>query len=194
MLPYTAGMVDTTSTNEWDAPPPGAASPLRAAVITWIIGAGQTFLFGLGTVIYGLMALLPEERLHELVRGQNLPEEQLTLLQPWLMAAFALCCLLLGFIPGVAYVLLGFGIHRGKRLAFESTQMLLLTQAIVLGIFLLLGVSQALAAGSPRHVTLNIVVLGTPLALLITGIRWVAAAKRQLAYQTHAGQEPWDQA
>lgn len=142
----------------------------RAASFMALIGVVEILVFLMigGLLMY--VAVQPEEEFFEAIR--ELPNgEQVNLgnaaqvkESAWLMV-IALATLLA--VPGIAFLVLGRGVRRVGRTSIYYTQLILLTQIMVLGVVVLVGVIQAIMQGNPVGLTLTIVFMGTPLAIMI---------------------------
>ncbi len=77
----------------------------------------------------------------------------------------------LGVLPGIAYVLASFKITRGSSVAITLAMILAMMQLFVLGALLLRQAGAAFAAGDPPALTINVLVLGTPMVGLLYVLR-----------------------
>lgn len=183
--------------NEWDQlpgpmPSVGVTPPLRAAILLWIVGPLQMAIFGCCGSVYATMAMIPYEEFLKLFE-QHQPHmaDQADQIHP-LLPAFAVSMLVLGFLPGVAYLLLGFGVRKAKPAAINFAQMIALTQGIVLAVFFLLLLAGAVQTGSPMTLTFVLILIGTPLAILGVAFYWLQKAKRYRDDVLSADDDPWN--
>jgi hypothetical protein len=170
---------------EWDEPA-GPDPNFRAAVFVWIAGAVTMLMSGCCAMTAMMLGTVSLEEL-ERVAGQPMPP-QFTQVQP-MLAYVAIAVLVMGFVPGVIYLVLGFGIRRGKLLPIRLAMVLAITQSIVLACLLLWDLAQAITAGNPMALTVSVLLMGTPLALLGFALRWLFAAQQQAA---SAGRDEMD--
>src|SRR5689334_18554028 len=102
-------MAEEPQSNEWDTAPEGAPNPVaRAAVFTWILGAVSVLVFGCCTGTYLVASILPTEQLREFFK--DVTQEELALAQRGMMVR-GVISLALGLAPGIAYLVLGFGVR-----------------------------------------------------------------------------------
>lgn len=95
----------------------------------------------------------------------------------WLMM-FAISALV--GLPGLVLVILSRGIRRVHRMRIHVTQLILLTQIMVVGMILLFFAIDAIMDRKPPMLTMTIVLMGTPLAVMIYTMRLLMALRMAL--------------
>lgn len=163
--------------SEWDEPV-GPDARLRAAIFVWILGGLTVVLCGCCSALLGVMGMMSDQELEEAAR-QPLPPEYFQFKQQ--LPTVALGVLILGFVPGVLYLFLGFGVHKGRSAPTGIALVLAATQAIALAGLAAWDMIAAIRMGNPSALTFVILILGTPLLLLGFAIRWLLAAQQMNA-------------
>jgi hypothetical protein len=208
-MDYTVGMwTPTPPHHDWPrADPltpyvdPGDERPRRrAARLLWITGTVLCVVFGsCAGWMWVLDGFSPEEVERFLRRSQaedvDALMNQYHQIAPYL-GALAMTLLVLGFLPGLAYLLLGFPVRRGRRPATVIAFVLIGMQTLVVGLMCLLNLLGALIAGNPGGATMAVLMWGSLLALLIYTAWWLLQALRghpaPLTADPPDGREPWD--
>lgn len=112
------------------------------------------------------------------------------------LRALAATFLILGFLPGLAYLLLGFPVQRGRRPAAVAAFVLTGTQAIVVALIFLLNLLGGLVSGNPGGITAAVLIWGSLTGLLIYTAWTLLRVVRERAAPAWArptdGREPWD--
>jgi hypothetical protein len=117
------------------------------------------------------------------------------------LRAIAVTLLLLGFLPGLAYLVLGFAVRSGRRWASVTAFVLTGTQALVLGLIFLLNLLGALLSGSAGAVAAAVMIWGALAGLLaytawtLLGVvrgRGAAVSPAPTWPGSVGGREPWD--
>jgi hypothetical protein len=147
------------------AQPPAAAAPpaRRVATLVWIVGAIELLVFGYLALSAAFIASRPVEWLR-----QQLPqasEADVITLHATLWPR-ALLMAAMGCLPGLVYVISGFGVRRGGSLATGIALLLCVTQLIVFGVVFVSTLTTAVTQRDPSQITLGVLGLGTLLALL----------------------------
>jgi len=179
---------------QWDAAADRRKLLRRGSLLLWFIGGVQTVFFGWFTISLLVMANIPEEVLREQLFERQPPDtvEQLMQFHP-AFSIMAATVFFLGALPGVTYIVLGFLVRRGRSGAINFAALILITQAIVVGVLLLANVVAGVMEMNPAFVTVNILVFGTPLAILAYVVISLLRARRAVLqpdpYDEH---EPWD--
>ncbi len=185
--------------NEWDQPTPATrfgAARKRAAIFLWITGAALTLSMGCCSLIYGLMAVMPTNQFLDASNPQHAELiEQLDIVGPYLPYV-ALAVAMLGFLPGLAYLALAFGVRKGHRGQTLTCEVLLLMQCIVLGGMTALGLMGALLQGQVVGVVMVLVSLGGLLTLLIYTFTLLLrighpGARATVTVEDDASRDPW---
>lgn len=173
------------SSSEWDQPPADSMTQPagRAAIQLWILAIVELLMFGCLSATFGVFAALPESVIRNALPPGQITEEQLqTLLEAKGMAvAIALTLFVLGVIPAIAYVVLGFFVRLSKPGAIGTALLLTITQCIVLGVLFLQGVVMAVMQHNPSQFTADCLTFGTVLVLLGYAVKWLLRAKASLS-------------
>lgn len=169
--------MEPATNNEWDEiPVSGGGYPARrAAVMAWVLSAVCLIVFGcLGTSAF-VFSRVPHEELQKLFddSGQQIPAPD-----PGVLGVMALMMVALGVLPGVAYLIAGFGVRAGRSGATNIALYVAITQVIIFGLLALNGVVGAVQAGDPKALTMVVLPFGTLLALLGFTIRDLIRALR----------------
>ncbi len=164
-------MTDTNSSshhNEWDVPlvGPPANARKRASFWVWVIGGVEVVAFGFCGLFLSVMSRFTAGDFEQALTPEQL--SQYSEVQPMLKPA-AVTFLVLGFIPGLVYVLLGFKVRNGNRRATTTALILAMTQGLVFGVLFLSSVLHAVGQGDPAALTINVLTLGSLLGLLGIG-------------------------
>jgi len=180
---------------EWDQPKATgfAHPPTKAAWFVWIIGLLQVVLLGCCSTAYLTLSLLPEDQLKEAIEQQTSDPAITEAFNQDMFRMVAGLCFFLGFVPGVLYLILGFGVQKSKPNWTSFTILLLITQAIVLGVLTLAGIAQGLFTGNPSMVTLNLLLMGTPLLILGYTIYFVRKAANYNRDTLGTSSDPWNE-
>ncbi len=182
-LPYTTPQPPESlppRSQEWDsdAPTPSGEAARRASLFLWIAGGIEVLAFGCCSALLGVYSAMPLSMIQQAMAGQpQQMRDQFEQVHPYFLH-LAAGALILGFFPGLLLVLLGFAVRSGHRGATIVALVLAITQALVVAVLLLNAVIGGLMVGDPMSVTLAVLVVGSPLALLALAIRWLLAAMR----------------
>jgi len=161
----------------------------RAALLVWALAAVGLIAFGCCSTALSLWAGRSQDELK-----QALPQwdaDQLAQLYP-LLWPMAILVFVIGFLPGLIYLIAGFGVRSGRALPTNLALLLTITQAIVWGVLFLSGVFQAVRMGSPTNLTVNVLTFGSFLALLGFTIHWLLRAKRARQESAELATDPWN--
>lgn len=159
----------------------------------WIVAALEMTGFGCCSVAMAVASFVPADQLQEQLQ-ENPAAAEITVEQlRAIMLPGAIVFLVLGFLPGVAYLILGFFVRQGKTIAINFALLLLITQIIVFGIMMLAAVAQALIAGNPVQFTSNLLILGTLLAMLVATMRWLLRARNFQSQVLGEQSDPWNE-
>lgn len=177
MTPPMTNGDSNTNQNEWDIPV--GLSPdqvrCRAAMLVWIIGAIEVAIFGCLSTALGLWSTLPPDQLRQAADQGGLADYQLDLfirMQP-LFVTWAITLLVLGFVPGVVYLIAGFCVRKGGSFATGAALLLASTQCIVLGARFMSQAMGAVQAHNPGALTVLTLTLGSLVTLLGFGTYWL---------------------
>ncbi len=160
----------------------------------WAIGAVELLLSGCVITTLAAAATTPRQDLFERFREVYSPSEIRMFEQIYpLLPALAVTLLVCGAIPGVAYLILGFGVRAGHPTSMATALVLAVTQAIVLGVLLAAQLLGSIVAADPAAFTSGVLVLGTPVALLGAGIYRLILAQRKRREADELGTDPWNE-
>ena len=177
--------------SEWDLPPQREddAAPHRSAKWVWIVGGIETILFGCCSIFLALTASVPLDELEKMADPAQF--EMIRQAHPMLRTV-AITTFVLGFVPGVAYLILGFGIKAGQPLPMTIALVLTMMQCIVFGILLINNILSATQVGHPLGVTVNIVTLGSLVGILgyTTHLLW--QVKQLTRTNMPVNDDPWN--
>jgi len=158
----------------WLSQATGDSLRRQAAVWVWAIGSVQAVLFGCCGVSVAWMSIIPIEELQI-----TDPAQFEVISKVYSMSgAVAAMIFFLGFAPAVAYLAMGFAVRAGRKLAIDASTLLAITQAIVFGLIFVVNVAAGLVQGSPAAITGTVLTFGTPLVLLVYGIRCLWRLRR----------------
>lgn len=181
----------------WNTPPgsdPGQAASVsrRAAVRLWICGGVFLLLFGCCAGILSLSSSMPWSEFEQAMRQQNMSDQQLDQLRAiWgYMPAIAVMMALIGPLPGLLYLLLGFALRAARRWANSLALVIAALHGGVLLVMLLLNLVGYLGQGDISSGLLTALVWGLPLALILWMIRALWHARDAQAHDSHL--EPWN--
>jgi hypothetical protein len=182
-----------TPSSEWDPPAPKApAQPAsRAAFHLWFLVGMQMVIFVMEALGLFSLAHRPYEEFAAQMEEARWPPGTVAQAYPMLWGV-GVMALVLGFLPGAAYVILAFGVRRGRAAEIGLALLLTTTQLVVGGVILLASALEAILHGQPGSMTMSVVLLGTPLAVLGLTARWLHAARGSAA-GPKPGREPWDE-
>ena len=161
----------------------------RAAVSVWVIGAVQTVAFGCCSALMGMVAMVPLEHFRTVTDLKVF--EQLAGVYP-LLGDAAMTGFVLGFLPGLAYLALGFAVRVGRGFSTEVAMVLAATQLVVFGTVFVSNLVVAVTGHSPSAATVNILTLGSLLALLGYGIRCLWLARQSRHGDWDESTDPWN--
>lgn len=161
----------------------------KAARWVWTVGVLEMAAGGCATTCLGSLATQTKESLLEQA-GPEFPAAQFELVYPWL-APTAILIFVLGFLPGLVYVLLGFGVKAGRMGQVTFALVLALTQVIVLVFLGLSHVAGAWIAADPCALTSGVVLFGSPIFLLAVTLQWLLRAQRLHRQIQHEETDPW---
>jgi len=179
--------------NEWDQVETVSSGQVRrAAWFVWGVGMLQAVLFGCGAASSMVAAAMPYEDLLAEMQKQGHDTTPFEQMGPEFFAILAGTLFFLGFLPGVAYLVLGFFVHKGNQRVMEFTLLLLLTQALVIGLVFLTGAAGSLFALDPIALTSNVLLFGTPFAVLCVTILQVYRARQEVSNAIGPNIDPWN--
>ena len=161
----------------------------RTARWVWIIGGFEMASCGfLSGSLFRLWAL-PAHQKKAVLQGALEPNQVEQMAgQIWPMATASL---IFGFIPGLTFVFLGFGIRRKRWLPTGGALILSAVQSAVLCLLIGAALLGALRRGAPANFTLAIVLLGTPAAILGLTARSLFRLMPECSYRRKIETDPW---
>lgn len=178
-------MTERFTSSEWDVLPAdgagGAHGPARgrAAIWLWVIGGLEVVLFSCLATAFAVFGAMAWSEIETTFAAQDMPGDVVEMYRSIHPHAgkLALGLSLIGVLPGLAYLVLGFLVRAGGARAALVASVLLLTQAVVVGLYGALSVFGALTTGQPGMVTMMVLMYGTSAALLVMALRSVNAAR-----------------
>lgn len=179
----------------WNAPASdaneAASVSRRAAVRLWVCGGVFILLFGCCAGMFSLVSQMPWSEFEQSMRQQQMSDQQLDQLrQMWgYMPAVAGLMALVGPLPGLLYLLLGFPVRALKRWAANAAMVVGALHGGVLLVMLLLNLVGYLGHGDMSYGLFSTVMWGLPLALVIWMVRGLWHARDA---QAHGDVEPWN--
>jgi len=193
-------------TPPYPAPQPPRDDPAqRSAVYCWVIGGLTTLLFSCCGCSIGALATMPAGEVQRAFTrqqsqsGGQITQEQIQMLMqlhPTGYAVLAVAVVLLGLIPSVALLLLGFAVRQRKRWAIIAALVIIGVQTLICGGLLFFSLVGGLISGDPVGVLFSLLVFGGVTTLLIFALR---SLRRTMSMQQAApvvrsdGTEPWDE-
>ncbi|MEX2213669.1 MAG: hypothetical protein WD768_06055 [Phycisphaeraceae bacterium] len=138
----------------------------RAAVIAWCIGIIELVIFSLLALACLRLGAMSVDEFIDFAASTNQGVDQL---KAWheLMPRMAMATGICGILPGILYTACGFAIRHGSRTGAALVLMLAGMQIVVLGAILSLLIARSFQAGDPPTMTLAVLILGTPMAVLV---------------------------
>jgi hypothetical protein len=183
-------MFFTTDDPAWDQRPNNGPDPaFRAALFVWLMAAVNIVVFGCLSISFGVFSRLSKEEMEKML--PQLTAEQLSQIYP-LLLPMAVVVFVLGFLPGVVYLITGFWVRRAHPTGIGLALLLVFTQLIVVGVVLLLDIAAAVVNRDPAAITVNTLTLGSYLAILIFTIRWLLRARGTAGHSNPESPEPWN--
>jgi len=174
-------------------PGPGddASSGPRAATLMVVAGALELVCFGLLALCCLSVAVTP---LEELQSKMQLPPAQLTQMSQVKESAvpMAVTLVLMGVVPGLAYLGLSLGVRRGRYVSTQISMLLVATQMIVLGLMFLAVALESMMQLNPVVLTFNVITLGSLLMLLAFIFKHLMQARIGAKLALRSDREPWD--
>lgn len=167
----------------WQEPmtprPPKANPHARAAMLIWLVGAIELLVFGLLAAVLVAMVLVSEPTIHDAVASGAVTQDQLVMFlrQQPRFTPMVVTVAILGLLPAILYLVLGFFIRAGGSIAVMIALLITTTQATVIGLLLLGGLLGAATSGQPAVATLNILLFGSLLLLIGFAIYWLMQSR-----------------
>ncbi|MCX5658717.1 MAG: hypothetical protein NTW19_03220 [Planctomycetota bacterium] len=163
----------------WGSAPGPSPESLRrrAALLLWALGGVQVVCFGCCSFVLGAFGFRSMEEIQKLLPpGEVLPPGTAAA-HPFLIPV-AVGVLLVGFFPGVAYIVLGFPVRAGLRGPTIAALAVSASQAAVMAMGVFVMVLGSLAAGDMGSLATSaamgggmLVALGVLVVLLVTILR-----------------------
>lgn len=178
----------------WGPPPGPSPDSLRrrSALALWALGGVQVVIYGCCSFVAALVGGTPLVELQKhLPPGETLPPGS-DMAHPY-MVPLAVLGLLLGFFPGLAYIVLGFPVRAGLRAPTLGAAVLTLVQAAAQSVGLVLVVAGAAMTGDP--VALGLGLLGGGAMLGAQGVLayWLIRLLRAPAIDEALETDPWNE-
>jgi hypothetical protein len=145
-------------------PSPQSGSGSTAAVLLWILAAVQGLIFGCCSLVMGAFAAIPME---EWLKQPNIQQIDPQVLDSFhkIAGGMATLVFVIGCVPAVAYLIMGFLVKQHNRPAIYTCAVLLLLQTLVLGLLLLGGLAQSIPQGNVAALTMSLLIFGLPVGL-----------------------------
>lgn len=165
----------------------------RASVFLWIAGAIEVLLMGCMAAALFVATIMPMEQIIEHGRATEQQAQEIRQLKdtPGLITATCIGIVVLGVLPGAAYLVLGFFVRLGKRGAMAMAQALLLMQCILLGLFTIGGIYNALMMGDPTAMTMVVLIFGSMVGLLGYTCLLLHRARLAQSVNLDTQSDPW---
>ena len=178
--------------NEWDMLAHGTSSGAaqRAALFTWIVAGVELVLFGGCSAAIAIISTVPLEELRKM--GDPAQIDQIAQIYP-MLGAIAVVMFIFGFLPAIAYLILGFGVRAGKPLSITVTLVLAMTQCTVFGVLFINNTLASVQRGDPATLMLNVVTLGSLVGLLGYTARLLWQMKQQANNNRAIHTDPWNE-
>jgi len=206
---YTAAMTQAPLPGPDFTPdiPDTPAPSHTAGLYCWIIGGLTALLFSCCGCGIGAIAALPTSEVQRLFNeqaaksGNNLSQEEISQvlqLHPTGFTVLAIVVVVIGLVPALALIGLGFAVRQRKRPAVIAAMVILAGQTLFCGLMLFSALLNGLVGGDPIGALVSLVVFGGFTVLLIVALRslWntLSDSRQPLAPETLAGDtEPWDE-
>ncbi|MCC6580318.1 MAG: hypothetical protein IT440_07730 [Phycisphaeraceae bacterium] len=165
----------------------------RSVVFLWIIGGLEVvfcgFLSLMSLIIYATVSI---EQFQSILKDNPEAVEAIRPHYPNIMVWVFWAMLFLGVAPGLILLGMGFALRKGLNWAVSVSLLLLVTQSLVLALYLLVSIIQALMMGSPAALTANVLLYGSPMLVLLAGIQalWRTRQSRSDIRSIHC--DPWN--
>jgi hypothetical protein len=161
-------------------------------MLLWVLGGLQLVAFGCCTMSGLVLAIMPREQIDQALQQQSMAGQFTAEQMQTIGVPLAATALLLGVVPAVFYLVAGFFVCKGHAAMTNLTLVLITTQLVVFGILLLASVAGGLASGRPLDVTVNVLTVGTLIALLVATMRPLWHAKQSDFDLTGEDTDPWN--
>lgn len=143
-------------------------------MFTWLLAGLELLLFGCCAVsFFSASGLTGDEILRAFPPQQASQFEAHKDTLPQFAQAMAIATSLLGFLPALVLLIVGFLVRQGSISAMYLGLLLTAMQAIMVAMVLALNVLGGLMQGALVAVTVNILVLGSAECLILLNIRWL---------------------
>ncbi len=190
---YTCRIM-TVDPNQWQANDAPAHDPRgRAAVLLWILGGLQLLVFSCCTLSGLFLAIMPRGQIDQALQQQAMGGQFTAEQMQGLGIPLALTAGLLGVVPAFCYLVAGFFVRKGHATMTNLALLLIVTQLVVFGMLLLVSVAVGIATGRPLDVTVNVLTMGTLVALLVAALRSTWQVKQFDFDTTGEDTDPWNQ-
>lgn len=168
---------------------PDKGTTSKAALWVWTLGTLEFVASGVMTVAFVAFASLPIEKVQSLVKTA---EERAILEQIHPVMSFAVAgFFVLGVLPGLALIFLGFGVREGRRTAIVASLAICGVQASLLALVLIANLLAAVIQGEPTALFSNLIVLGGILLAQLACVRSLWDARAGGSSQWDIDTDPW---
>ncbi len=162
---------------------PDKGSTARASLWVWALGTLELVTSGVMMLACMTFASLPIEKIQAMVKTAE-ERAMLEQIHP-MMPMAAAGAFVLGVLPGLALIVLGFGVRDGRRSAIMACLAIAGVQAVLLALVLIANMVGALIQGDPAALFSNLIVLG---GIMLAQL----ACVRSLWYARAGGSSQWD--
>jgi hypothetical protein len=161
----------------------------KASMWVWTLGTLEFVASGVMTLACVAFASLPIEKVQSLVKTA---EERAILEQIHPMMFFAAAgFFVLGVLPGLALIFLGFGVREGRRTAIMASLAICSVQASLLALVLIANLLAAVIQGEPSALFSNLIVLGGIMLAQLGCVRSLWDARAGGSSQWDIDTDPW---
>lgn len=147
----------------------------RAACLVWLVGSVELLV---GTAAAGIFLAASRMPLPEVMAwsGQPIGLGELALAQDRFLSV-AIVFVVLGTVPGLGYLILGFSVRWGRSRPIVLALLMAVTQSVALAIGLVGATVHAIRLDQPPMLTINAFILGSPIVFLIYMAKHLMLAK-----------------
>jgi len=183
----------TVDPNQWQAGAPPTGDPRgRAAVLLWVLGGLQLVVFSCCTMAGLVLSIVPRGQIDQALQQQSMADQFTAQQIQTIGIPMAVTALLLGVLPALFYLVAGFFVRKSHAVMTNVTLLLIATQLCVFGMLLLISVVGGIATGRPLDITVNVLTVGTLVALLVVTMRSLWQAKQSNFDVTGEDTDPWN--
>lgn len=145
-------------------PAPESGNAKTAAILLWILSAVQGMIFGCCSLIMAAFAMVPMKQWLGQPGMEQMDQETMKLFHG-MAGAVAVGVFVVGCVPAVAYLVLGFFVKQRSRPAVYTCLIMLLLQTLMIGFLFASGLSQSVMDGNVMALTMSLLLFGVPIGL-----------------------------